>query len=94
MPQPGQADDGAFGVLTRNGKLVVYHYSLIDTTQTYLKHLKTMRKVDEKEHKALYPNEKITPEEKLKRSNEDKAEASTYKNPFFVIKKVDTVDMI
>jgi len=39
MPQPGQADDGAFGILTQKGKLVMYHYSIIDTKQSYLKHL-------------------------------------------------------
>ena len=50
--------------------------------------------MDDKEQKTLFPNETITGDEKQTRSNEDKAEAATYKKPFLVIKMVDSVDII
>jgi len=54
--------------------------------------------MDENADKALNPNpesaQKLTPEERNKRLNEDKAEADTYKSPFMVIRSVDSVDII
>jgi hypothetical protein len=92
LPQPGQADDGAFGVLTQNGKLVVYYYSIIDSKQSYMKFLTASRKSDEKAAKGT-DKEVLTKEEKLARSNEDKAEASTFKKPFMVTRLVDSIDL-
>lgn len=45
---PGQTDDGVIGVLTERGKLVIYHFTVIDNVSQYFKYLSFLRKTEER----------------------------------------------
>ena len=76
----GQNDDTLFGVLTQKGKIVIYHYALIDSSKEYLKYLSNIRKNEEKDM-GKEARERMTKEEKQARMKEDKAEAETFTKP-------------
>jgi hypothetical protein len=67
-------------VLTQRGKVVVYHYALIDSSKEYLKYLTNIRKSEEKDMDKD-AREAMSKDEKTARIKEDKIEADTFVNP-------------
>jgi hypothetical protein len=79
--------------LTQRGKVVIYHYALIDSSKEYLKYLSNIRKSEEKDM-AKEAREQMSKEEKTARIKEDKSEAETFTSPFIMIRHVDVIDIV
>jgi len=80
LPQLSQNDDTLFGVLTKRGKIVIYHYALIDTKSEYLKFLTQLRKNEEK-NMGKEARERMSKKEKDDRIKEDKTESNSFTEP-------------